>query len=1155
MVKSVPHAVRDLHAVYVTLISLDGSPQTKRWRTHYLLLLWLGVLLLNPFDMNSIVDDGTTLVAGIVQCCTEALNEPGPSRQAAAFCISTTLTRQDVSIHFMVDLVHQISSLLADLGSLESQAPFAAMGAVQALAAIYKRGDRTLLQKLADRVFEAVRPCLLDAKYGTIRILKHFVIKLVARLGIAVLKPRNASWCYTRGKRTLMMDGFESCYEVSDADEETGQRASVGVEDERFKHIVESAVGVLLQATCDSETKIRWSAAKGIARIASRLPRGLADDIVKNILSIFTDPGSHHNDNAWHGSCLALAELGRLGILLPKRLPESLSALELALRYEVRHGSRSVGANVRDAACYVAWAFARAYPPCVLGLYLPALIEKILMTAVFDREVHVRRAAGAALQENIGRQGIQAFGSIGIKLTQTLSFSALGSCERAYIEMTPVIAKMGYWEAAFAKLLRELVGHWDTRIRILSAKSLYALVNIVNDRSLLQDIARRASLVLAPLASGSRDLAFRHGALLALAHVMRALRTFDDNYLSAQLSTVVPSLESSRLYRGRDGDLVRIAACSFIAALASCSCPLNAPTQLRLLGSLDDSSGHALETVRTAAATAVRVLSMSYFGVVAYTNGAFNEPDEALLSQTVFKYLDIVRKGTTASLARGSCNCLGALPAWLVVRDKSTLDVVFETLIVRAWRFNMVAGEKDAETRRGALVALKEIVTVIDSRHLIRKRALKLHASFVHNAARDFGLDKRGDVGSWCRICGLKAAVSLASVINPQCNLTSTSCKSRIVPCLLKRAARITADCGCVNFVLARPFLHVDSIFSWGARESQELCCALLRHLSEKLDTVRKISLQLLPMLFKRAPAVPMRNEIEVRLFANGKSSELPSRLCTCLQLKGAYHSAILSGLIQSAGSRDSKMGSLFRHALVHHAMTEAKTQDNSDTSYLARSFVLKTRTLGSRVSKAPSVEERSRMHLPLLRCLTALIEAGALNPIFQTASRVHSDPNALGLDLVISLTLLASYQHSSDVKKICAAVDALLAYLSAAAVSAPVLAHRSLATLLQCLHSPYPRTRAYIAEQLYARLVELSMVRDCFVGMGPLSAAQELLCDINWGAEVNMKFFDDVIFRLCHILMIEKGHIQSQEAPPKVNHTECDELESYAYLVRVAGY
>lgn len=1154
MVKSVPHAARDLQAVYVTLISLDGSLWTKKWRTHYLLLLWLGVLMLNPFDINSIVDDGTTLVAGIVQCCTEALNEAGPSRQAAAFCMSTTLTRQDVSIHFLVDLVHQTSSLLADLGSLESQAPFAAMGAIQALAAIYKRGDRALLRNLADRVFEAVRPCLLDAECSTHRVLKHFVIKLVARLGIAVLKPRSASWCYTRGRRNLMMDGFESCYEVSEADEESGERASVGVEDKRFKHIVESAVGVLLQATCDSETKIRWSAAKGIARIASRLPRGLADDIVKNVLSIFTDAGSLHNDNAWHGSCLALAELGRLGILLPRRLPESLSALEIAIRYEVRHGSRSVGANVRDAACYVAWAFARAYPPCVLGLYLPTLIEQILMTAVFDREVHVRRAAGAALQENVGRQGIQAFGSIGIKLTQTLSFSALGSCERAYIELAPAIAKMGYWEAAFAKLLRELVGHWDTRIRILSAKSLYALVNSLDDRSLLQDVARRASLVLAPLASGSRDLAFRHGALLALAHVMRALRTFDDNHLSAQLSTVVPSLESARLYRGRDGDLVRIAACSFIAALASCSCPLNAPTQLRLLGSLDVSSGHALEAVRTAAAAAVRVLSISYFGAVACTDGALNEPGGVLLSQTVFKYLNIMRKGATASTARGSCNCLGALPECLVVRDKSTLDAVFETLIVRAWRFNMVAGEKDAETRSGALGALKEIVTIIDSRHLVRKRALKLHASFVHNAARDFSLDKRGDVGSWCRICGLQAAVCLASVLNPQCNVTSTSCKSHIVPCLLKRVASITADCGRVNFVLARPFLNLDSIFSWGARESQELCCALLRHLSEKLDSVRKVSLQLLPLLFKRAPAVPMRNEIAVRLFANRKSTELPTRLCACLQLDGVYHSAILSGLIQSAGSRDSKMGTLFRHALVRHAMTEAKSQDNSDTFYIAKSLVLKTRSLGSRVSKALSVEERNRMHLPLLRCLTVLIEAGALNQILQTTSRIHNDPNALGLDLVSSLTLLASHKHASDVKKICAAVDALLAYLSAAAVSAPVLAHRSLATLLQCLHSPYPRIRAYIAEQVYARLVELSMVRNCFVDMGPLSAAQELLCEINWGAEVNMEFFNDVIFRLCHILMIEKGHIQSQEAP-KVNHQKCDELESYAYLVRVAGY
>lgn len=90
----------------------------------------------------------------------------------------------------------------------------------------------------------------------------------------------------------------------------------------------------------------------------------------------------------------------------------------------MRKSTYCAGANVRDAACYVCWAFARAYAPDILvpfskhlvGLQEffspdfqeispvgPAQAEGLITSALFDREMNVRRAAAAALQEIVGR--------------------------------------------------------------------------------------------------------------------------------------------------------------------------------------------------------------------------------------------------------------------------------------------------------------------------------------------------------------------------------------------------------------------------------------------------------------------------------------------------------------------------------------------------------------------------------------------------------------------------------------------------------------------------------------------------------------------------------------------------------------------------------
>jgi len=146
------------------------------------------------------------------------------------------------------------------------------------------------------------------------------------------------------------------------------------------------------------DTVVRWSAAKGIGRITMRLPLDFADDVVGAVLQLLC---AEEGDGAWHGGCLALAELARRGLLLPSRLPDVVPVVVTALTYDVRRGLHSVGAHVRDAACYVCWAFARAYAPEVMRPHVTALARGMLTVSVFDREINCRRAASAAFQVRV----------------------------------------------------------------------------------------------------------------------------------------------------------------------------------------------------------------------------------------------------------------------------------------------------------------------------------------------------------------------------------------------------------------------------------------------------------------------------------------------------------------------------------------------------------------------------------------------------------------------------------------------------------------------------------------------------------------------------------------------------------------------------------
>lgn len=99
----------------------------------------------------------------------------------------------------------------------------------------------------------------------------------------------------------------------------------------QFSEEIESILDKLLEGLKDRDTIVRWSAAKGIGRVTNRLPREYGDEVLESLLQVFSD---RETSGPWHGGCLALAELGRRGLLLPERLPSVVPVVKKALIYD-----------------------------------------------------------------------------------------------------------------------------------------------------------------------------------------------------------------------------------------------------------------------------------------------------------------------------------------------------------------------------------------------------------------------------------------------------------------------------------------------------------------------------------------------------------------------------------------------------------------------------------------------------------------------------------------------------------------------------------------------------------------------------------------------------------------------------------------------------
>ncbi|GLI66673.1 hypothetical protein VaNZ11_010603, partial [Volvox africanus] len=536
VVRFFPHEAADLERVVDILGTVralkprDNEEGIALWEAQTILLLWLSILILIPFDLSTVDSAAvgeatdktlsyTPLVGRILALCKEYLHHPGGVREMSAVVLGRLLTRPDMAAA-MSEFLEWCPRALAEVDCLRQ--PFLLPGITQALCCAFKLGQRDRLLPFASRAWALAHSLANHPTHGSDQnvLARKLSVKLVTRIGLTFLKPRAAPWRYVRGGASLdvtLEAGASSAAGEGWADGGANDGDGDGEEEEEEEveivEEIEEVVDRLLQSLRDKDTVVRWSAAKGVGRVTGCLPRELGNEVAEGVMELF---GPTELDSAWHGGCLALAELARRGLLLPDRLPPLMPIIASALHYDVRRGPHSIGAHVRDAAAYVCWAFARAYDPQLLEGSVTLLASSLLTIACYDREVNCRRAAAAAFQESVGRLGNFPHG---ISLLNVADYFSVGIVQQAYIKVGPLVAATGpeYRQALATHLVQVKARHWEKALRELAARAAAALVpyNVSYFSGPALDELLPACL--------NDQLEIRHGAVLMVAELLPAL--------------------------------------------------------------------------------------------------------------------------------------------------------------------------------------------------------------------------------------------------------------------------------------------------------------------------------------------------------------------------------------------------------------------------------------------------------------------------------------------------------------------------------------------------------------------------------------------------------------------------------------------------------
>jgi tubulin-specific chaperone D len=564
-------------------------------------------------------------------------------------------------------------------------------------------------------------------------------------------------------------------------------------------------------------------------------------------------------------------------------------------------------------------------------------------------------------------------------------------------------------------------------VRTLSSKAL-------NELALLDSDYAHETIIPTLLDKAlDLDVATRHGAILGLAEIIDATSRNEEQrqmLLSTsgtveKLINVVPEIERRRLYRGRGGELVRGGVCHLVECLAKACVPLSVKDQVRLLDAIDANIPHPSEAIQETACRSIGSLLATYFPV------GPNGPSPRLQSRVVDKFVTMASTSDNPAVTRGYSLALGYLPAKLLAPSRDNLLKVFICLKNLADPAATVGGEGDAETRRNALTAMGRIVTTVgffpceprakesehSHPHVILDNALieSVFQTYLSSLS-DYRTDRRGDVGSWCRMEAMSCATALLLQLS-----ASDATLSMI-------------SCEVVSGVV----------------------CAALRQVAEKLDAVRdRCSACLEELLLCTRITIIQRKKLleipcKVKIDQTWRDAVKPyTEVIKCAEISD-YTDAIILGFTASIGG----LGESQSRAAWVALLDWIRTQDLALVQRIGHCLLKILDQNGGRLFVPALVTlDRLLSH----RCLHDLIDqtdfCGACVPrLISASATTNSVPRILAaVDTMISLASVCDAErHSSELNLIFGCLCRLLVH-------------------------PIPRVRKLVADSFYLLLVDLN--------------------------------------------------------------------------------